>query len=223
MPPKRKSTGPRSATTRQQSTLSFGGRNSKVTKASSPRNAKASKKDAALFEDIASADVKDEVEVDIEEPTTAEEQASAELDPLAPPDIKTSDVLGGRAEESETGAAGGRDGSGWVSDEAERARKIPTTQINKYWRAKESERKAPRVHQQELSVSEKILREWDMSNQYGPAIGIARLKRWKRANMLGLEPPIEVLAVLLKDMDDGDAKSQRAYVDELMSSRFVET
>lgn len=41
--------------------------------------------------------------------------------------------------------------------------------------------------------------------------------------MLGLQPPIEVLAVLLKDMDGGDTKSQRAYVDELMSSRFVET
>lgn len=39
--------------------------------------------------------------------------------------------------------------------------------------------------------------------------------------MLGLEPPIEVLAVLLKQMDAGDANSQRAHVDELMSSRFV--
>lgn len=55
-----------------------------------------------------------------------------------------------------------------------------------------------------------------------PCIGIARLKRWKRANLLGLKPPIEVLAVLLKDMDSGEPKSQRAYVDELMSSRFVE-
>lgn len=41
--------------------------------------------------------------------------------------------------------------------------------------------------------------------------------------MLGLGPPIEVLAVLLKEMDGGDEKSQRAHVDELMSSRFVET
>lgn len=41
--------------------------------------------------------------------------------------------------------------------------------------------------------------------------------------MLGLSPPIEVLAVLLKEMDDGETKSQRAYVDELMSSRFIET
>ena len=34
---------------------------------------------------------------------------------------------------------------------------------------------------------------------------------------------MEVLAVLLKQMDAGDTKSQRAHVDELMSSRFVET
>ena len=40
--------------------------------------------------------------------------------------------------------------------------------------------------------------------------------------MLGLNPPIEVLAVLLKDMDNGDARAQRAHVDELLSSRFVE-
>lgn len=54
-----------------------------------------------------------------------------------------------------------------------------------------------------------------------PCIGIARLKRWKRANVLGLKPPIEVLAILLKEMESGETKSQRAYVDELMSSRFV--
>jgi DNA polymerase delta subunit 4 len=42
--------------------------------------------------------------------------------------------------------------------------------------------------------------------------------------VLGLKPPIEVLAVLLKEMDGGDGpKVQRAYVDSLMSSRFVET
>lgn len=56
-----------------------------------------------------------------------------------------------------------------------------------------------------------------------PCIGIARLKRWKRANLLGLKPPLEVLGVLLKEMESGDAKAQRAYPDELMSSRFVET
>jgi DNA polymerase delta subunit 4 len=34
---------------------------------------------------------------------------------------------------------------------------------------------------------------------------------------------MEVLAVLLKQMDAGDTKAQRAHVDELMSSRFGET
>lgn len=220
MPPKRKSTGtPRTASSqRQQSTLSFGGKNSKVTKTASPRSTKATKKDPALFDDV---EIKPNVEqADIEQ---SEKPIEVEADdPLEPTPVKTEDILGGRAEESTSGATDGPDNSGWLSDEASQARKIPQTQINRYWRAKEQERKAPRVHQQDLSVSEKILREWDMSNQYGPAIGIARLKRWKRANMLGLEPPIEVLAVLLKDMDDGERKMQRAYVDELMSSRFVE-
>ena len=54
-----------------------------------------------------------------------------------------------------------------------------------------------------------------------PCIGIARLKRWKRANTFGLNPPIEVLAVLLKQMDAGEMTGQRAHVDELMNSRFV--
>lgn len=41
--------------------------------------------------------------------------------------------------------------------------------------------------------------------------------------MLGLNPPIEVLAVLVKEANKGNANVQRAHVDELMSSRFIET
>lgn len=47
------------------------------------------------------------------------------------------------------------------------------------------------------------------------------MKRWVRANKLGLSPPIEVLAVLLKEEQKGNDKIERAYVDELMSSKFV--
>ncbi|KAI9677108.1 MAG: hypothetical protein M1822_008217 [Bathelium mastoideum] len=107
--------------------------------------------------------------------------------------------------------------------EVEQARKISEAKIKAYWRGKEKTGIAPRVHQQELSVEEKVLREWDMSGEYGPCIGIARMKRWQRAHVLGLEPPIEVLAVLLKEQDKENWKAQRAYIDELMSSRFVET
>jgi len=54
-----------------------------------------------------------------------------------------------------------------------------------------------------------------------PAIGIARMKRWVRANKLGLKPPIEVLAVLLREEEKGNKGIERAHVDELMSSKFI--
>ena len=47
------------------------------------------------------------------------------------------------------------------------------------------------------------------------------MKRWKRADGLNLHPPIEVLAVLLKEEAKNNVKSERAYVDELLSSRFI--
>lgn len=47
------------------------------------------------------------------------------------------------------------------------------------------------------------------------------MKRWKRAQNLGLEPPIEVLAVLLKEEGKNNTRAERAHVDELMSSRFI--
>jgi DNA polymerase delta subunit 4 len=74
----------------------------------------------------------------------------------------------------------------------------------------------------ELAMFRMTVRErWKLTCASQPCIGIARLKRWKRANMLGLKPPIEILAVLLKQMDAGDVKSQRAHVDDLLSSKFV--
>ncbi|CZR51903.1 related to DNA polymerase delta subunit 4 [Phialocephala subalpina] len=105
--------------------------------------------------------------------------------------------------------------------EEERASRVTDAQIKRYWRERENERKSRRVHQEELSLEEKVLRLFDMSSQYGPAIGIARMKRWVRANKLGLSPPIEVLAVLLKEEEKGNTKIERAYVDELMSSKFI--
>lgn len=77
------------------------------------------------------------------------------------------------------------------------------------------------VHQEGLSVNDKILRHFDLSSQYGPCVGIPRLKRWKRADTLGLNPPIEVLAVLLKEEKRNNANARQAYMDELMSGRHV--
>jgi DNA polymerase delta subunit 4 len=47
------------------------------------------------------------------------------------------------------------------------------------------------------------------------------MKRWVRANKLGLNPPIEVLAVLLKEERGGNTGVERAHIDELLSSKFV--
>lgn len=226
MPPKRiRTITPRTAS--QQQTLSFHGKDNKVTKSQSPRTAKSTKKDPALLESLVSPEAQDvkveDPSPDLEPQTTAEAAISQQAEDGASTISTVESVLGGRAPQYTAGATGGPANDGWLGDEEARARKVPETQINRYWRAKESERKAPRVHQGDLTTHEKILREWDMQSSYGPCIGIARLKRWKRANALGLEPPIEVLAVLLKEMNEGVTKSQRAHVDELMSSRFIET
>lgn len=122
-------------------------------------------------------EIKAEADPDLDDPTTADaaiqEQTTREAanletvpDPLQHGSTKTEDVLGGRAKQSDEGAVGGR-AAGWVGDEEMQARKVSDAQVNKYWRSKEQERRAPRVHQQGLSINEKILREWDMSGQYG--------------------------------------------------------
>ena len=127
------------------------------------------------------------------------------------------------------------------SEEEVRARKVSDAQIKRYWKEKENERIASRVHQEDLSTEEKILRLFDMSSSYGvrfffsitsvlhiadgnkkPCIGITRSRRWTRAHKLRLNPPIEVLAVLLKEEGRGNNVIERAHVDELMSSKMIE-
>lgn len=128
----------------------------------------------------------------------------------------------------------------------EKAGKVSDAQVKRYWKGKEDERIAPRVHQRGLGVDEKILRHFDLSSQYGvslgllalrslatgwvadhhvsggqPCIGIPRMKRWKRAENLGLKPPVEVLAVLLKEEKSGNGKAERAFMEGLLTSRLA--
>ncbi|EZF27682.1 hypothetical protein H112_00358 [Trichophyton rubrum D6] len=102
------------------------------------------------------------------------------------------------------------------SKEDEQAEALTVKQLQAYWRAEEKKRTASRVHQADLSIEERILRHFDLCSQYGPCIGIARIKRWRRAHALGLNPPIEVLAVLLKE-EMREKASEKAYIDELLS------
>ncbi|KAK0259715.1 hypothetical protein LTS09_005557 [Friedmanniomyces endolithicus] len=184
MPPQRKSSGPRAVPTRTpsnpQSTLSFHGKQNKVTKPGVAPATKQTKKDPARLEDTARAEIKTEATPDPEEPTTAEtaitQQADDEAKTLALPAAQhhtgadTHETLGGRAEESDVGATGGKAATGWLADEETRARSLTETQIKLYWRQKEALRLAPRVHQEGMTVYEKVLREWDMSGQFGVSL-----------------------------------------------------
>lgn len=186
MPPKRRSTT-RTASNpqQQQSTLSFNGKSSRVTKTQQkPQQGKeldAQKKELLLDSAAQTTEID---HPSPSEPTTADKAISQQADVEAralsaasntkakPEDestsvSKTEDVLGGRAQPSDVGAVGGLAGSGWVGDEEAQARKITESQIKKFWREKESERLVPRVHQEDLSVREKVLREWDVSGEYG--------------------------------------------------------
>ena len=77
------------------------------------------------------------------------------------------------------------------------------------------------VHQQRLSLHEKVLRHFDLSSQYGPCVGISRIRRWKRAQALGLAPPIEVLAVLVKEEAEGKKGMEKAFMDGLLGGSAV--
>ena len=44
------------------------------------------------------------------------------------------------------------------------------------------------------------------------------MRRWTRAQKLGLNPPIEVLAVLLKEEAKGTPGVERAFMDAIMST-----
>ncbi|PVH88729.1 hypothetical protein DL98DRAFT_555705 [Cadophora sp. DSE1049] len=205
MPPARRSrtsSGP--AAKGAQKTLSFG---NKVTK---PATAVPYGKDISSPKaHPLSNTVKQETELDtghVDSSAAVSQQAKAELESAGV--VKLEDIKGEVEGEGK-------------SEDVIKAEKVTDAQIKKYWREREGERRTKRVHQEELGVEEKILRLFDMSSQYGPAIGIARMKRWTRAQKLGLAPPIEVLAVLLNEEKKGNDKIERAYVDELMSSKFV--
>ncbi|KAJ4306792.1 hypothetical protein N0V88_000159 [Collariella sp. IMI 366227] len=117
------------------------------------------------------------------------------------------------------------------SDVEQQAARLSDAAIERYWSGIESGRSARAVHRKHgegLSTGEKVLRYFDVSSQYGgkliddqPCIGITRLKRWQRAQRLGLNPPVEVLAVLLKEDEKGNKKMERAHMDELLNSTAV--
>jgi DNA polymerase delta subunit 4 len=138
MPPKRRASGP--ATKSQQSTLAFHGASNKVTKS----GVKAQSAKNNLLETNIKDATPEIVDISDTEPTTIIE---ADIFKQTEQEVKAQEV------ES--------------TPEEDKARRISDAAIKKYWAAKERQRIAPRVHQGELSLHEKVLREFDMSGHYG--------------------------------------------------------
>jgi DNA polymerase delta subunit 4 len=143
MPPKRRVSGP--ATKSQQSTLAFHGASNKVTKSGV--------KAQGAKDNLLETKIKDATPqiVDISDtgPTTIE----ADIIKQTEQEVKAQEV------ES--------------TPEEDKARRISDAAIKRYWAAKEKQRIAPRVHQGELSLHEKVLREFDMSGHYGVNIPLS--------------------------------------------------
>ncbi|KAL1856477.1 hypothetical protein VTK73DRAFT_8273 [Phialemonium thermophilum] len=213
MPTTRRSSSGRAAASQgRQSTLTFTHR---VTK-SVPKSSKDLAKSAAVVKDELPGKASREAsEVDDLKTTEPEPEPRREDEE----EQKKADQDENEAEEEEVQqAVSAPPPPPQLSDAEIKAEKISDAAIERYWRALEAQRMAKRVHQEDLSTGEKILRYFDVSSQYGPCIGISRIKRWQRAEKLGLNPPIEVLAVLLKEERKGNTKIERAHVDEIMNS-----
>ncbi|MCJ1275728.1 hypothetical protein MMC21_003531 [Puttea exsequens] len=194
MPPKRKSI------TRSQGTLAFGPHANKITKPTST---------PPLHKPKSS-------------PTTLSKAVTAELStPSPPPEAKVEQETAPETPRTLAIRNQGAEKQAQGSEVEQQARKVSDAQVKRYWRKKEEERIAPRVHQKGLGLDEKVLRHFDLSSQYGPCVGIPRMKRWKRAEVLGLKPPIEVMAVLVKEEGKGNERVERAFMDELLTSRLT--
>ncbi|KAJ9604374.1 hypothetical protein H2200_011208 [Cladophialophora chaetospira] len=230
MPRGRKSTAARSAAG-AQSRLSFNNRVTKTSAQAQRDEQAASAKKLSQIEDTLSQDDTEVAEVEVKDELATTQPKTEEDD-----EEETSQTV---EEEPEPSRAGARRKVKTVKGKDERelaAEKITDAQLKKYWQKEEDSRLAPRVHQQALPLHEKILRHFDLSSQYGPCIGIPRLARWRRANTLNLQPPIEVLAVLLREEEGGDGAKEGlkygkrgrsqgcgkiAYIDELAGGRVV--
>jgi DNA polymerase delta subunit 4 len=138
-PKRRSSTGPAKASA-TQSTLAFHGSSNKITKPTAlPRSAKSHTK----IDDIPTS-------IKTEEPSVKAEPEVDEVIIQAPAVAVPAPSKSDKQLEAE-----------------KEARKVSEARIKKYWTAKEKTRMAPRVHQEDLSLHEKVLREWDMCGLYG--------------------------------------------------------
>jgi DNA polymerase delta subunit 4 len=156
MPPKRRTSGPASKS--QQSTLAFHGASNKVTKP----GARALNAKKNLLTEPAKKDEKPaiaDVQVKTEDETTTAEAAIID---------QTEQV------QQQTHR----------TPEEEEASRITKKRIETYWKKESADIGAPRAHQEDLSLEEKILRKFDMTGQFGVStllVLFSRSPHWRYA------------------------------------------
>ncbi|KAK2754810.1 hypothetical protein FQN54_006703 [Arachnomyces sp. PD_36] len=226
-PPRRRQGNNNATSTNQQSTLSFGGTQSRITK---PTNAPA--KDAKLNSSKTSSPspVVTSLQTTTSSPkfTTAKDllKKTREGYTIPPASASTSPTSESGKEESveepepttTTTTLPHHPSKPTASSKPltpleSHALSLPPSALQSYWSSIESSRKAPRVHQESTPLPEKILRHFDLCSEFGPCVGLTRMERWKRAEMLGLGPRVEVLSVLLRQ-ERGEG--ERSRFDELL-------
>ena len=172
-PPRRK---PSATAARAQQTLAFGPNSNKVTKPSLPTAGSGSSKKKnnnnkkpSPTSTPADADRLQKAVADISTPSPGPDDEGQEEGYPPPPErqLESPRALAIRGQSTAATAATGEDVKG---EAEERAGRVSETQVKRYWKGKEDERIAPRVHQRGLSVDEKILRHFDLSSQYGVSV-----------------------------------------------------
>lgn len=101
--------------------------------------------------------------VEVPEPTKEDELATAIIDEPETKETEEQDV----GDEEEDEAVPEIEAAPEKSEVEVRAEQITDAQIKKYWKSIEGQWSSPRVHQEGLSLQEKVLRYFDVSSQYG--------------------------------------------------------
>lgn len=162
MPPttRRTSANARASSSGRQATISF---NHRVTKPTGPNATKAkSGKDLVSSSSIITSQPTKQSPLAKNATTSAQPEDAADEDEESL--IKDAEELNEEAQLEEPEA---EKEAVEKSEAAQRADTITDRQIGMYWRLLERRRTAARIHQEDLTLAEKVLRYWDVSSQYG--------------------------------------------------------
>lgn len=154
MPPTRRRTG--NTSTANQSTLSFGS-SARVTKPTAPTP---TSQKAKALEPVTSVIPKEHKP---ERPEPSNDIAEPQQIPVTPQEPSKPHT----AELAVRGQAKVETKEQPWDEEDKKALKVSEKDLVRYWKSEEEGRRAPRVHQEDLSLHEKILRHFDLSSQYG--------------------------------------------------------